>query len=138
MHLNQSYGIIPPACKNIWLMVHVLMPLYIYNTDELPALDDLMILKYMDKGEKKKLRIISEASHKWKDIASLICGDTNTTIVLEQKYHSDPNECLRQVFINNFISKKPQNYTQDWSGLIELLDDVGLEALAKNIEHALS
>jgi hypothetical protein len=33
----------------------------------------LMLLKYTHKpGKKEKLRIINEASHKWKDIASLI------------------------------------------------------------------
>ena len=91
----------------------------------------------MDKGKKKKLRIISEARHKWKNIANLICGDINVTTVLEQKYRGDPEECLKQTFINYFISKKPQRYTQDWNGLIELLDDVDLETLADNIKQAL-
>ena len=93
-----------------------------------------MILKYTDKGEKKKLRIIEAASHKWKDIASIISEDAHQT---SEKYQGDPKECLRQVLINNFIDKKPQNYSQDWKGLIELLDDVGLETLAKEVEYAL-
>ena len=42
-----------------------------------------------------------------------------------------------QVFIRYFIDKKPKNYSQDWKGLIELLDDVGLERFAKEVEHAL-
>ena len=41
-----------------------------------------MILKYTDKGEN---RIVGKASHKWKDIASLICDDANKTSVLEQQ-----------------------------------------------------
>ena len=106
-------------------------------TDKLPTLDELVILKYTDKGKKKKVRIISDASHKWKDIASVICGDTNKISVLEQKY-SDPNECLRQTFIDHFLNKKPQRYSQDWSGLIELLDDVDLETLAENVKEAVS
>jgi hypothetical protein len=96
-----------------------------------------MILKYTDKGKKHKLRIISEASHKWKDMASIICGDVNVTTKLEDKHRGDPNECLRQTFIGYFIGKKQQRYTQDWNGLIELLDDVELETLAENIKHAL-
>ena len=98
----------------------------------------MLILKYTDKGEKKKLRIISEASHKWKDIANLLCSDANITSVLEQKWCGDPGECLKQTFIDNFINKKPENYSQDWDGLIELLDDVGLETLAENVKQALS
>ena len=63
-------------------------------------LDDLLILKYKDKGKKKKIRIISEASHKWKSITSLICINANKANVLEQKHYSDSEEHLRQTFIN--------------------------------------
>ena len=111
--------------------------MYSYNhlyADELPTLDELLILKYMDKGKKKKLRIISEASHKWKNIANLICDGTNKTTVLEKKCRGDPEECVEQALIDNFINKKPKNYSQDWNGLIELLDDVGLETLAENVK----
>ena len=81
----------------------------------------------------------TDASHKWKTISNLICGDSiNVTSVFEQKCHGDPEECLRQAFIQNFISKRPHGYSQDWNGLIELLDDVDLETLAENIKHALS
>jgi hypothetical protein len=106
-------------------------------TDESPTLDELLILKYTDEGKKHKVRIINEASHKWKDIANLICGDVNVTNVLKEKCCGDPNECLKQTFIDHLINKKPRGYTQDWNGLIELLDDVSLETLAKNIKHAL-
>jgi hypothetical protein len=109
----------------------------VFVTDELPTLEELKILKYTDKGKKHKVRIINEASHKWKDVADLICGDVNTTTTLEQKCRGDPNECLRQTFIDFFLNKKPQGYTQDWNGLIELLDDIDLETLAENVKHAL-
>jgi hypothetical protein len=107
-------------------------------TDELPTVEELLILKYTNKGKKQKIRIISEARHKWRDVANLICDDTNITSVLEQQYRGDPSECLKQAFITGFITKKPQGYTQDWNGLIELLDDVNLETLAENVKYALS
>ena len=105
--------------------------------DKIPTLNELMILKYKDEGVAKKIRIIRAASHKWKGIASLICDEAHQTTVLEQKCQNDPEECLRQVFVHNFIDKKPEDYSQDWKGLIELLDDVGLETFAKEVEHAL-
>ena len=105
--------------------------------DELLMLDELLILKYTDEGKKHKLQIIKEASHKWKDIANLICSDVNVTITLEDKCRGDPNECLKRTFIDYFINKKPQGYTQDWNGLIELLDDIDLETLAEKVKHAL-
>jgi hypothetical protein len=74
----------------------------------------------------------------WKDIATLICDDGNIIRVLEQKWHGDSKECLKQIFVDNFLNKKPQKYSQDWNGLIELLDDIDLETLAENIKHALS
>ena len=103
------------------------------------GLSELLILKYVDEGgDKKKVRIVSEASHKWKDIANLLCSDANITSVLEQKLRGDPSECLKQIFIDNFINKKPDGYSHDWDGMVELLDDVGLESLAEDVQHALS
>ena len=113
------------------------MYMYYALADNVPSLDELVILKYADKGATKRVRIISTASHKWKEIASIISNDAHQTSVLEEKYRSDPNECLRQVFIQYFIDKKPQKYSHDWNGLIELLYDVDLEALAEDVEHAL-
>ena len=106
-------------------------------TDELPTINELIILKYTDKGEKKKVRIIEAAKHKWKDIASLISSDSHETSVLEDRHRGDPNECLKEAFIHSFIDKKPRDYSQDWNGLIELLDDIGLERLSKDVKHAL-
>ena len=98
------------------------------------------MLKYVNQGEATvvKVRIINEASHKWKDIAGLICSDANRIKLLEQQYRGDPKECLQQIFIESFIENKPQKYSQDWNGLIELLGDVDLEALAEKVETALS
>ena len=112
-------------------------PAYCICIDELPTLEELLILKYTDEGKRHKLRIIKDASHKWKDIANLICGDVNVTITLEDKCRGDPSECLKRTFIDYFINKEPQGYTQDWNGLIELLGDVDLETLAKKVKHAI-
>ena len=108
------------------------------NPDELPTLKELMMLKYKDKGQEKKVRIIKEASCKWKDIASLICENPNKVKVLEDENRGRHEDCLRQTLVENFINKKPTDYSQDWSGLIELLDNVDLEALAEKVKNALS
>ena len=72
--------------------------------DKLPTLDELLILKYMDKGEKKKLRIISEASHKWKNIANLICDGANVKQLYWKKrcHVVTLNECVEQALIELF------------------------------------
>ena len=107
-------------------------------TDHLPSLNDLIVLKYTDKGEKKKIRIISETSHKWKAIACLICDAPNKTTVVQESCLNDPDECLRKVIFEDFISKKPKKYSQDWNGLIEMLEDVELQSLAEKVKAALS
>ena len=106
------------------------------NTDKKPTLQELMVLKYDDKGEKKKLCIINEAKHKWKDITNLIFAEPNKTTTLENRHGTEANECLKQAFIEGFIDKSPERYSQNWSGLIELLEDVGLETLVSKVKHA--
>ena len=59
------------------------------------------------------------------------------TIKLEENFRGDSNESLKRTFIDYFINKKPQRYTQNWNGLIELLEDVDLETLAEKVKHAL-
>ena len=97
-----------------------------------------MMLKYKENGEERKIRIIKEASHRWKDIASLICYDPNKVRVLEDQHRGRREDCLRQTLVEDFINRKPADYSHNWNGLIELLDNVDLEGLAKNIIHALS
>ena len=102
----------------------------------MPIISELTLLKYREGREKKKVSIITEASHKWKNIASLISDKPNRIIVLEEGHPGKPEDCLRQTLTEDFIAKKPENYSHDWSGLIELLDDVDLTDLSKRVEHA--
>ena len=49
-----------------------------------------------------------------------------------------PTSASNKHFLTTSLTiKKPQGYTHDWNGLIELLDNVDLETLAKNVKHAL-
>ena len=110
------------------------------NADKssLPTLQELTLLKCTTSKGEKRLSIINEACHKWKDIVSLICDDTNRARVLEEEYRGRPRDCLRQALIDDFINNKPQRYSQDWSGLIELLEDVDLKSVAEKAKDALS
>ena len=91
----------------------------------------------MEGKEKVKVSIIDKASYKWKDIASLICDDPNKIRAIEQQHQGNPKDCLRQTLLDNFLNKKPQEYSHDWNGLIELIDDVNLETLAQNVKEVL-
>jgi hypothetical protein len=102
------------------------------------TLQQLVVLKPTNGQGGSKLHIIDSAKHKWKEITSLICSDANKINALEKQYNNNPGDCLRQVLIECFIENKPQDYSQDWSGLIEVLDDVGLETLAEDVKKTLS
>ena len=103
----------------------------------MPTLRDLTRLKYREDGEDKKIHIITEACHKWKDIASLISDDPSKPYILEQQHPNSPEDCLQQILIDDFINQKPMEYSHDWRGLIELLDDIDLKTLAEKIKRAL-
>ena len=112
--------------------------LIIMSSGETVTLPKLRVLKYIDeKGEKQKIDIIKKASHEWKKIADLICKDPNRASALQQQYQ-DPCDCLRLVLLESFIDNKPVNYSQNWKGLIELLEDAVNETLAKEVKYALS
>ena len=81
------------------------------------------------------MQIIEKASHKWKPIADLICGH-NRASTLDQQF-KDPRDCLSEVLRENFVENKPEVYSQDWNGLLELLDDVSLGTLKEDVQYAL-
>ena len=100
---------------------------------------DLQVLKFIDKndGQKKRLRIIDRASRKWKEITGLISTNQNKADTLWEQCNNRPSDCLRQAFIDCFISNKPAKYSQDWNGIIELLEDVDESDLAGEVKHAI-
>ena len=96
-----------------------------------------MILEYTEKGKKRKICIIKEASHQWKDIASLLCDNPNKVRKLDEEHRGKHDDCLRQTLVDDFLNKKPARYSPNWSGLIKLLDSVDLEELAGRVKYAL-
>ena len=102
-----------------------------------PKIGDFNLIKYKGKdGSKKRLNILSRASHRWKDVAAkLFPDDTNLEKNLSQK-HRDNTDCLREL-LQDFLTKRlPDEYTRDWKGLIELFDDLDEEKLAEEIKEA--
>ena len=97
---------------------------------------DLQMLKCREKsGSVQRLWIIERASHKWRVIADRLSSDPNKADTLWQQCNNNPSQCLRQLFIDCFINNKPANdYSQDWMGIIELLEDFEEEQLAMEVK----
>ena len=96
----------------------------------------LSLLKYTKDGKKIRLNIIKEASIKWKDIAEQLAPNDANLVGLLTGHHQMYEDRLRTVLVENFLNNKPDNYTNDWDGLIELLEDVYLNELADKVREA--
>ena len=93
-------------------------------------------LEYVHKGQTVTIDIISKASHKWTRIADLITTEHNVVDNLRDEYRGKNEEAFRKLMVEHFVEKKPPRYSQDWSGLIDLLNDAGLGSIALDIEKA--
>ena len=101
-------------------------------------LSDLQLLKRCNDVGKTiyTVNIIDAASHKWKDIACRLSDNPNKASALSQQFCGNPTECLRQLFLECFINNKPANgYSQDWNGIICLLEYVQLQMLAAKVRE---
>ena len=100
---------------------------------------DLHVLKRCDKSGKtmQTVNIINSVSHRWRQLASLLSDDINKAENLSQKFNNDPHMCLEQLFKDCFIKNKPavDRYSQDWDGLIELLEDIDEAAIAEEVRE---
>ena len=101
-----------------------------------PQWGELSLLKYMKDGKKQKLNIISRASPKWRDIASNISTRQEIIAQAAQKYREDSIECLRHVLNECFIKNQPKDYSRNWYGIIEMLEDVDEDILATEVKEA--
>lgn len=103
-----------------------------------PKIGDFNLIKYKGKdGSEKKLRILSRASRKWREIAGEFFDEQNLVDNLDDKHRGDSTACLRAVF-SEFLSRHlANNYTRDWKGIIRVFDDLDDEALAKEVKEAI-
>ena len=104
-----------------------------------PTLRELELLKYTKEGKKQKLKILDRIGHSWRKVANFLSDDPHRADNLEQTYDNNV-DCLRQLFLENFIDKKPasDDYSQDWKGIIELLNDIDLGDLAEVLEDVIN
>lgn len=104
-----------------------------------PNIGDFTLIKYKtdDDDEQQQLNILDSAADKWEDIAGrLFPTSANLTKNLDRRHRGDPKSCLRELF-QDFLSKKlPPEYSRDWKGVIQLLEDVDEAALAEDVKVA--
>ena len=99
----------------------------------------LTMIKYTKNGEEKTINVISRAAHSWTKIADLITDDLHVVDNLRDEYRGKNEEAFKQLLKDHFIGANPifGGYTQDWKGLVKLLNDVRLGSLASEVEEAI-
>ena len=134
---ESTSNVINPLDSNYY-HYNIIYNLHYICTGAQPKIGDFNLIKYKGKdGSTKRLHILTKASHRWKDVATtLFPEDTNLVDNLGPKHRDIPTDCLREL-LQNFLTKGlPDDYTRDWNGIIDLFQDLGEEALAKEIREA--
>ena len=99
----------------------------------------LKLFKWKDEsGAKQQLRIIEETSSEWEDLAIFLGLSTSKIDGIKKEFFMKAEQCCLRVFDHWIISNGEfTDYPVTWSGLQELLEDIGLRALAKLLKTAL-
>ena len=97
------------------------------------------MFKWKDEsGAKQELRIIEETSSKWQALAILVGLSKSQMDGIKKESLGETEQCSLCVFDRWIISNGEfTDYPITWSGLHELLEDIGLRALAKLLKTAL-
>ena len=105
----------------------------------------LNLLEWEDKnGDKHELRIYSEISHKWRQIAELLGFKHGEIESLNERYHGNCDHKVRHVLgrwfedAANLPLPGANKYPRSWAGLNSLLDKVQLGEVAEELRKALS
>ena len=100
------------------------------------TIDNLTLMKWSDDSNRKhRLHLIDEISPKWKEASDLLGLSTSRTGSIEMT-HRDARTCCREVmaeWLNH--ADGVYNYPATWEGLCELLNDLNLSCLSKQLHY---
>ena len=95
-------------------------------------------LKWTDaNGEEKTLNVITRVMNEYKNLGMWLLNDDNLHFVktLEHKHHNDSQEITEEIF-RKWINEGPTPV--NWGALIGVFREMGLNALADEIQGALA
>ena len=89
-----------------------------------------------DQQQSHELRIVSEVSHKWRSIGTML-GMNQATLDSEEQRSSDNSVRFQRVMEMWIELGRAGSYPATWSGLRKVLIAVKMTRLAQTIESAL-
>ena len=104
---------------------------------ERPTMDMIQLVKYTGSdGQPKEFRLLENIQGKWKDIGTLMRIENATLNNFEHKHRGESKEQCRDV-LQTWREQGSEKYPVTWSGLLEVLKDVQLKEVSRELEEVL-
>ena len=130
MYLKYLFGI--HMFFSITFTIHVAILLAVPLT-----LRTITLYKWTDEnGQPKSLRILDEISSRWTEAGDLLGLNPARLKGIEEYQLRDARSCCREI-LKDWIQDNQGYYPVSWEGLMCLLEDMELTAVAKELENAL-
>lgn len=97
----------------------------------------LYIIKWTDeKGNKRKFRLVSRVSNKWREFGRILGITENDMDGWFKQHLAFDSECWIKT-MKYWLEDGSEHYPVTWDGLVEMLEDVNLAGVAKELKQVL-
>ena len=101
------------------------------------SLKKLSLLKWTDSnGQPQELRLLDELSARWQEVGDLLELSPSRLDGIEVQRRCDARMCCRDVLLD-WLKMDEGSYSVNWDGMLCLLKDMKLSALARILQEAL-
>ena len=101
------------------------------------SLKSLILLKWTDSnGRPRNLRLRDEMCADWQDIGDLLEISPIRLTEIRRSHLYNPKMCCRDILLD-WLQMDECSYPVNWDGMLRLLVDIGLSAIADKLQEAL-
>ena len=101
------------------------------------SIKKLTLLIWTDSnGQPQELRLRDELSARWQEAGDLLGLSPSRLVGIEVQRHCDARMCCREVLLD-WLKMDGGSYSVNWDGMLCLLKDIKLSALARILQEAL-
>ena len=101
------------------------------------SLKSLALLKWTDSnGQLQNLRLCKELSARWQEVGVLLGLSSSHLKAIEKQCHYDVTICCHDI-LSDWLQMDEGSYPVNWGGMLSLLKDMELSAIAKKLQGAL-
>ena len=88
-----------------------------------------------EQGQTQTLRILEDVCSQWTDIGDLIGLSLGRLNAIEKDRRGISADCCRDVFYDWLKQEEGRRYPVSWDGVCQLLNDLKVSAVAKQIDE---